>query len=460
MRSCFLLLIFLSGAIALRAQVAENITLLCNWNDTTGIRPVPSFDSRYNDVWGFVWAGREYGVIGSTEGAHVIDIADCRQAAFLPGRSNGQEVIHRDYKTYKNYLYAVCDEGMGALQIYDMSYLPDSLHLVYESDPNELLLSHTIFIDTAKAKLYCASVKGLTSGSDYMRVYSLADPVHPVLLDRFNEYDKVHAVYVRNDTAYCSASFFGFIVVDFSVPGVPRTIGGLPAYVYKGYNHSSWINEKGIGIMADETHGLPVKMIDARNVSDMKVLSYFSPRPIGDTTCIAHNPYLVGDYAFISYYYDGLQVYDVSDPEQPKRTGFYDTYLPPSVNSFSGAWGCYPFLPSGKVLVSDMQTGLYVLDVSKATPRLLPDSNDEFRLFPNPANDRFSLHVPFSLQKEALDLSVYDASGRRMLSRHFSPDDYLNGAVLLPLPGSWATGFYFVRARCGDRGFTGKIIKH
>ena len=33
---------------------------------------------------------------------------------------------------YNGYLYAVCDENASSLQIMDLSYLPDSVHLVYD----------------------------------------------------------------------------------------------------------------------------------------------------------------------------------------------------------------------------------------------------------------------------------------------------------------------------------------
>ena len=42
------------------------------------------------------------------------------------------------------------------------------------------------------------------------------------------------------------------------------------------------------------------------------------------------------------------------------EVGYYDTYLPPS-GSFDGAWGAWPFFSSGKVIVSDITSGLYVV---------------------------------------------------------------------------------------------------
>ena len=53
-------------------------------------------------------------------------------------------------------------------------------------------------------------------------------------------------------------------------------------------------------------------------------------------------------------------MHDISDPNVPKLVAYYDTYIGPNDLSYKGAWGVYP-LGKEKILVSDMQTGLYVL---------------------------------------------------------------------------------------------------
>lgn len=58
---------------------------------------------------------------------------------------------------------------------------------------------------------------------------------------------------------------------------------------------------------------------------------------------------------------------DISDPTQPIMAGNYDTFASNS-GTYNGAWGCYPFLPSGKILISDMETGLYVLNFNGIVP--------------------------------------------------------------------------------------------
>jgi hypothetical protein len=39
----------------------------------------------------------------------------------------------------------------------------------------------------------------------------------------------------------------------------------------------------------------------------------------------------------------------------------YDTYAPSDADTFNGAWNIYPYLPSGNILVSDIDGGLFVL---------------------------------------------------------------------------------------------------
>ena len=65
----------------------------------------------------------------------------------------------------------------------------------------------------------------------------------------------------------------------------------------------------------------------------------------------------------MSNYRRGLTVFDITDPNQPNEIGFFDTYPSPAENSatFAGAWGTYPFLPSGNILITDSSYGLFVV---------------------------------------------------------------------------------------------------
>ena len=64
-----------------------------------------------------------------------------------------------------------------------------------------------------------------------------------------------------------------------------------------------------------------------------------------------HNVFVLGDYAHISYYEDGYVVLDISNPMNPQFAGQYDTYPGAGGGTYNGAWGVYPYLPSGNVIV-------------------------------------------------------------------------------------------------------------
>ncbi|HIL66964.1 MAG TPA: T9SS type A sorting domain-containing protein, partial [Flavobacteriales bacterium] len=81
-----------------------------------------------------------------------------------------------------------------------------------------------------------------------------------------------------------------------------------------------------------------------------------------DANSIAHNLIIRDNFVYVSYYHDGLQIFDITDPNNPIKAGYYDTYLPDNHNGFAGNWGVDPLLPSGIILASDVQSGLFVLE--------------------------------------------------------------------------------------------------
>ncbi len=338
--------------------------------------------------------------------------------------------------------------------------MPDTPKLVHVSDRDTLNRVHNIFIDTAKARLYCGTITGFSTGQHSLGVYSLANPAKPVLVALIDGFDKTHDMYVRNDTAWCSKSNTGYTVLDMGSLPIVKILGGLSAYPYKGYNHSSWMGYDYIGVMADETFGMPLKVIDAHNPANIQVLSTFSPRGT-DSTSMPHNPYLLGQYAFISYYMDGLQIYDLSDPVYPLQAGYYDTYPGPDAQTFAGAWGCYPYLPSHRILVSDMQTGLYVLDATDAMPKLGIGQQIEAEylpLFPNPANECVSVLLPAGISGK-VKCTIYSMAGATLLQSNVQPSSKANGRLDVSLPPHLPAGMYVLRAEAGGQRFTGRFIK-
>ncbi|MEC9372365.1 MAG: hypothetical protein VYC34_00910, partial [Planctomycetota bacterium] len=68
-------------------------------------------------------------------------------------------------------------------------------------------------------------------------------------------------------------------------------------------------------------------------------------------------------FVFQSNYRSGLRIFDARDPfATPVEVGYFDTFLGSDITEFDGAWSNYPYFPSGNVIVSDIQGGLFVLD--------------------------------------------------------------------------------------------------
>lgn len=326
-------------------------TLLGNWQDQS-LPATFAFDNPYNEVWGFVHNGAEYAVIGSTLGTHFIALDGPNaftEIAYVAGRAQGTGLIHRDFHTYQNYLYAVADEGPSSLQIIDFTNLPNSVEVVYDSQ-DLIVTSHNIFIDEPNALLYS------TTGG----ILSLSNPEVPV---KVGDIPGFHDLFVKDNIFYGNNGFNGLLVGDCANAANCNFIGDLSNYVNNGYNHSGWLSEDGTHyFMCDETGGADVKSVNIENLDAIEVVDRFNSGNLNPSH-VAHNAMVRGDLLFVSYYTDGLQVFDVSDPTSVYKKYYYDTYPGTFDAGFQGAWGIYALLPSGRILISDMQTGLYVVEI-------------------------------------------------------------------------------------------------
>jgi len=400
------------------AQTGDNLELLFHWNDED-IVGTTWYDNAYNEVWGVVVNNKEFAIIGSTAGTHIFDVTDpvnSTEVQFLPGADFGPAIVHRDYHDRNGFLYAVSDEGNSTLQIIDISLLPDSVTIVYDS--NELIkTSHNIFIDESLNKLYACNVRTAASGwnSTSLAIFDIEEPANPIHLLDYEvpgtSYG-VHDMWVKNDTAFLNNGGNGLFVVDFTDLSSPQLIGSLTEYPDKGYNHSGWPTaDMKTYIMADEDWGHDMKVLDISDLSNINVTATFSSEI--DPNSIPHNQIVKDNYVYVSSYHDGLQVYDISDQENPTKVASFGTYLLDDHTSNKGAWGVYPFLPSGNILVSDMQYGLYVLAPS-GNFDIKQKPNSKLSLHPNPASHAIQIQIPETENKLAIE--IYDLKGQLVLN--------------------------------------------
>lgn len=138
-------------------------------------------------------------------------------------------------------------------------------------------------------------------------------------------------------------------------------------------SHSSWPTPDGNTlVVARETVSGDVRLYDISNPASPVLQAIISTDRMGLPPAVPHNPVVVSNLLYFSWYQHGIQIYDISDRTKPVRLGRYDTYPASITASFQGNWGVFPDLGVNKLLLSDIQTGLYILD---ASPVLTPTNN-------------------------------------------------------------------------------------
>ncbi|MBT8189559.1 MAG: choice-of-anchor B family protein, partial [Bacteroidia bacterium] len=315
----------------------------------------------------------EYAILGNVDSILVIDVSDCYDPVRIFGFDGGNSTVWRDFKTYNDYLYAVCDNCSEGLHIFDMSGLPSNPVTHVLSTTAFFTKAHNIFIDTTSARLYAV---GSNTALEGMVVLDISTPDNPTLLDNIHldqeagepsENYYIHDVYVKNDTAYASHGYLGYYVWDMTNLDSIELLGD---YNSPGYNHSSWNHDSGtFAYYAEEIPlGQPMAVIDLTNlgdpVNDIQLLYTFKdPISTTDNDVTPHNPFVHNDTLYISYYEDGLKVYDLTNPAQPSLVGYYDTYPDNGSNytGYEGNWGTYPFFDSGCIMMSDITYGLNIV---------------------------------------------------------------------------------------------------
>ncbi|PBQ33509.1 hypothetical protein CNR22_17575 [Sphingobacteriaceae bacterium] len=358
---------------------ASNFTLVSVTDPETTFNPD---NQKYSGCWGWFHPtkNKEFAIACSHRGTYWIDVtvaATPSVSAYKAGKLSG--CTWREAKSYRNYLYVISDDaGSNSLQIFDMHYLPDSVHKVYDG---QTLFSRGHTLHITNDKLYIGSA---TLGNSFssMQVYSLANPELPVLLRKLEQdyptINHVHDMLVRNDTVYASCGYQGLFVYKFTAANTFSLLGSLTSYPSSGYNHSSAITPDGrtLVFMDEVPSGLPIKVADVTNLSNIQVLATINQFP--QTT--PHNPFMGNNtYCFASSYQDGLQLFDISTPASPVLAGYFDTHpqsggnnnVWSSSSTYDGQWGSYPYLPSGNIFALDRTNGAFLLRTTLFTEPLV-----------------------------------------------------------------------------------------
>jgi len=312
-------------------------------------------ENRYGDVWG----EGQYAYLASYSGngVMIIDISDPASPK-LAGYYNPAEGGRFQDVVVINGIGYFGSESRGGLHIVDVRnpanpVLLSQVNTAQNGHPNV----HELFV--ADGALYEAD-----SRTNRVKVFDVRNPASPVFVRDIDASDpRVHAAVVVNGRLFTSG--LGGKTDIYDVRRVLTEQPALLGTIDSGSgSHSSWASNDGrLLAVARETPNGDVRLFDITNPSSATLITSISAQSLGIDAFSPHNPYIVGNMLFVSWYQAGLVVIDITNPSQPRFTGVYDT-TSSSGTGFNGCWGVYPFLGFDRALLSDMDGGLFIVDAT------------------------------------------------------------------------------------------------
>jgi len=358
------------GGPAYSAFNSQNVTLQA-W------MPLNTIDNATNgnDCWGYTSpSGREYALMCTSSGTNFIEITDPTNPALVQHIA-GPNSLWRDVKTYQSYAYAVSEGGNG-IQVMDMTSI-DSGTVTLVNTVNDVGTSatHNVAINVVSGFLY-----RLGGGSEGARIYDLnSNPANPQYVSSWTSryiHDAQIITYASGPYAGREVMFAcggfnggwsstGLTIVDVTNKGNIQVLDQV-YYSNPGYSHQGWLSSDRnyffLGDELDEDGTFPstTHVIDVSDPANATAVTTYT----NGNTAITHNIYTVGDMVFAANYTSGMRIYDGSDPLNMSEFGYFDTSTGGDQATFNGLWSLYPYFPSGTVIGSDLESGLFIWTIS------------------------------------------------------------------------------------------------
>ena len=343
-----------------------------------------------NDIWGWVSpvTGREYALVGCSNGTAFLDISNPTQPLYLgllPTHTT--ENLWRDLESDERYCYIGSEASGHGLQIFDLYQLDLVSNPPVEFEETAhfdgLGSSHTIALDPINHFVYCNGSRD--NNGDYLYggglyIVDVSDPLNPTLAGGFAEDGYTHDCFLWNydgpDADYAGRQMVmacnggALTVVDCTDKTDCQLVTSL-IYPDLGYVHQGWVTkDKKHFLVNDELdevafgndqlpYGTRTHIFNIEDMDNVVYMGFFE----NDNLAIDHNLYIQDQFVYESNYRSGLRILDavkVSDAIL-KEVGYFDLFPQNDNAQFSGTWSNYPYLPSGLNIATSMYEGFFIL---------------------------------------------------------------------------------------------------
>lgn len=338
-----------------------------------------------NDIWGWTdpKTGHEYALMGTSNGTAFVDVTKPENpvvVGVLPTQSTQGLPLWRDIKVYKNHAFVVSEYDNHGMQVFDLTRLrghsgaPNtfSADAVYSKFGN----SHNLGINPDSGFAYAVGTNTCEGG---LHMVNIQNPENPSFAGCFAKDGYTHDVQCviyhgpdgrfRGHEICFGANEDTVTIVDVTNKDNPKLLSRT-TYPTASYTHQGWLTPDHryfvFGDELDESSGA-VKNTTTYIMPIKKLTDPAAPMPHHqDTPSIDHNLYLEDGDVYESNYTAGLRIFDYTKKSLRQgslgtEVGFFDVFPASNIDEYAGTWSNYPFFDSGIVVVSSIDSGLFVL---------------------------------------------------------------------------------------------------
>ena len=369
-----------------------------------------------NDSWGWTDSstGKEYALMGLDNGTGIIDISIPTAPLYLGKIPTATEPSSwRDLKVFNDHVFIVSEAEGHGMQVFDLKQLRGlNIKKNFTADYTYTGYgqAHNIAINIETGYAYTAGSGVAGNGRPGFGIHALniSDPSSPVLELQLPDFGYSHDAQIINykgpDSDYFDKEIYvgsnetKVVFVDVTDKTSPQLISEF--FYDDEYTHQAWLTEDhSFALLGDELDELDKStqpwslktnvqtrtiVIDIRDLDNPTLhFNYLS-----DTEAIDHNGYVLGSNYYLASYTSGMRVIDIINIEQKSfsEVGFFDTHADnhdhnlikntsnvwsdpgdhdgkkgQEIEAFNGAWNVYPFFKSENIIISDINSGLFIV---------------------------------------------------------------------------------------------------
>lgn len=363
-------------------------------NGKAGIYPCDNYDlllniplSTFNaisgsDCWGWTdeATNKEYAIMCVDNGTVFVDITDTENPVYL-GKLPTTTISEDwwDVKVYNNYAFIVSEATNHGMQVFDLTKLRNVSNppITFTADKHftDFGSAHNIVINEKSGYAYPVGTNKAGTYKGGPLFINIQNPLNPISeggwgMDNYS-HDAQAVTYNGPDTDYTGREILigsnenEVVIVDITDKSNPVNISKI-SYSNVGYTHQGWFTEdQKYFILGDELdeqkfgNNTRTIIFDFSDLDNPKQHFTYT----GPTKAIDHNGYINGGTFYLANYNAGVRFIDISSIESKNisEVGYFDTHPENNNADFNGVWSVYPFLKSGKVVVSDINRGLFIL---------------------------------------------------------------------------------------------------